>query len=83
MAMSLGVSSNRARRSTASSMALSSCSTYNPRPVGRVGTPRGPASAISAVISVGSMSRRKARIGSSAETSITRPLSGIETETTR
>ena len=54
-----------------------------PRPAGRVGTPKGPASAINAVISVGSMSRRKARIGCSGDTSAMQPLSGIETETTR
>ena len=81
--MSFGASSKRARRSTASSIELSIFSTYKPRPVGRVGTPIGPASAISAVISAGSISRRTARIGSSGDTFTTRPLSGIETDTTR
>ena len=54
-----------------------------PGPAGRDGTPIGPASLIRVVMSIGSISRRNASTGCCGDISTTRPLIGIDTDTTR
>ncbi|MCY1458736.1 hypothetical protein D3C76_1514960 [compost metagenome] len=80
--ISFGESSKRINRSRASSNSGSVRSTYSPRPDGKAGTPRGPASANRLLICAGSMFRRTPRLGFSGLASSSTPLIGNATDTT-